>query len=57
MPYTTLAYMAAMLRNDHSLSGWWILLFVLAVLADLKTDHHGARRGRRPKEPQLEEGE
>jgi len=35
MPYTTLAYLAAMLRNDHSLSGWWVVLVVFAVLVDL----------------------
>ena len=34
MPYTTLAYMAAMLNNDHTLSGWWIGLLILGVLAD-----------------------
>jgi len=35
MPYTTLAYMAAMLNNNHRLSGLWIVLVFLAVLADL----------------------
>ncbi|HUT57004.1 MAG TPA: hypothetical protein VNA25_03905 [Phycisphaerae bacterium] len=35
LPYTTLAYMAAMLRNDHQLTGWWIVLLVLAVLVDI----------------------
>lgn len=35
MPYTTLAYMAAMLNNNHSLSGGWLFLFVIAVLVDL----------------------
>ena len=39
MPFTTLAYMAAMLNNDHRVSGWWIVLIVIAVLADLST--HG----------------
>jgi hypothetical protein len=34
MPYTTLAYMAAMLNNDHALNGGWLALFVVAVLAD-----------------------
>lgn len=50
MPYTTLAYMAAMLRNNHSLSGGWIALFIVAVLFD--TGHWGgggilSRRRRR----------
>lgn len=35
MPYTTLAYMAAMLNNDHQLTGWWIVLIVVAVVFDL----------------------
>lgn len=35
MPYTTLAYMAAMLNNNHALSGWWMFLFIVAILADL----------------------
>jgi hypothetical protein len=34
-PYTTLAYMAAMLNNNHTVSGWWLALVVLAVLTDL----------------------
>ncbi|MGD2175504.1 MAG: hypothetical protein PVJ27_08880 [Candidatus Brocadiaceae bacterium] len=34
MPYTTLACMAAVLRNG-SVSGWWIALVVLAVLVDI----------------------
>lgn len=35
MPYTTLAYMAAMLRNDHKVDGWWLVLLIVAVLVDL----------------------
>lgn len=35
MPYTTLAYMAAMLNNDHVLSGWWMALFIVAILVDV----------------------
>ena len=35
LPYTTAAYMAAMLNNDHKVGGWWLVLLVLAVLADL----------------------
>lgn len=52
MPYTTLAYMAAMLRNNHSLSGGWIALFIVAVLFD--SGHWGGgwvfRRRRRGKD-------
>jgi hypothetical protein len=35
MPYTTLAYMAAMLRNHHSVDGGWLVLVVVAVFVDL----------------------
>ncbi|MCE5277571.1 MAG: hypothetical protein ABFD92_14470 [Planctomycetaceae bacterium] len=35
MPYTTLAYMAAMLNNNHNISGWWFALVIGAVLVDL----------------------
>jgi len=35
MPYTTLAYMAAMLNNNHNLSGGWIVLVIVAVFVDL----------------------
>ncbi len=34
MPYTTLAYMAAMLKNNGSLSGGWVALFIVAVILD-----------------------
>ena len=33
-PYMTIVYMGAML-NSGRLSGWWLFLFVLAVIADL----------------------
>ena len=46
MPYTSLAYMAAMLGNDHQLSGGWIVLVVVAVVADLTT-HGGSATSRR----------
>jgi hypothetical protein len=35
MPYTTLAYMAAMLNNNHALNGIWLVIFVVAVVVDL----------------------
>ena len=39
MPYTTLAYMAAMLNNNHTLSGGWLALFIVAIIVD--TGHWG----------------
>jgi hypothetical protein len=41
MPYTTLAYMAAILFGG-SVSGIWLGLVVVAVLADLGFFSHGA---------------
>jgi len=34
LPYTTLAYMAAMLNNHHTLSGGWLALLIAAVIID-----------------------
>lgn len=34
MPFTTLAYMAAMLNNEHSVNGGWAVLLIVAVLVD-----------------------
>ena len=34
MPYTTLAYMAAMLNNNHALSGWWLALLIVGIVLD-----------------------
>ncbi len=34
MPYTTLAYLATMLNNNHVLSGGWLALFIAAVVVD-----------------------
>jgi hypothetical protein len=45
MPYTTLAYMAAMLNNAHGVTGWWLALLILAV--DL--GHHRVELGVRRK--------
>ena len=42
MPYTTAAYMAAMLHNDHNVSGWWLALVIVAALVDLGS--HGSSR-------------
>jgi hypothetical protein len=49
MPYTTLAWMAAMLNNNHRLDGWWIALFIVAVVADVggsgRAAAHARKRG------------
>ena len=34
MPYTTLAYMAAMFNNNHAVSGLWLALIVIAAIVD-----------------------
>jgi hypothetical protein len=47
MPYTTLAYMAAMLNNNHMLSGWWVALLIAAVVVDLSHWGGGGRTWRR----------
>jgi len=47
LPYTTLAYMAAMLLNSHRVTGWWVVLVVVAVVADLSSDGEAGRRGRK----------
>jgi hypothetical protein len=35
MPYTTAAYMAAMLNNNHEMSAGWLVLTIVAVVVDL----------------------
>ena len=47
MPYTTLAYMAAMLNNNHSANGAWLALIVVAAIVDLGGQGGSARRKRR----------
>ena len=47
MPYTTLAYMAAMLKGDGSLSGGWLLLVVVAVVVDVAHCGKGGKEVRR----------
>ncbi len=44
MPYTTLAYMTAMLNNHHVVSGGWLALVIVAALVDLSGQGHSARR-------------
>ncbi len=43
MPYTTLAYMAAMLEHHSSVSGLWLVLVIFAAFVDLTT-HGGSTR-------------
>lgn len=45
MPYTTLAYMGAMLNNNHQVSGIWLVLVIIAVIVDLG-GHREATRSR-----------
>jgi hypothetical protein len=35
MPYTTLAYLVAMINSGHNITNGWIVLIVIAVLLDL----------------------
>jgi hypothetical protein len=43
MPYTTLAYMAAMLNNEHQINGGWLVLVIVAVFFDLGAHERTAR--------------
>ena len=47
MPYTTLAYMAAMLNNNHTVSGGWLALVIIAAVVDLGGQGKSARRRKR----------
>ncbi len=42
MPYTTIAYLAAMLYNSHALSGGWLAVFMVAIVVD--AGHWGGGR-------------
>lgn len=44
MPYTTLAYMAAMLNNAGSVSGLWLVLVVVAAIVDIGHWGEGGRK-------------
>jgi hypothetical protein len=46
MPYTTLAYMAAMLNNNHTVNGGWLALVIIAALVDVG-GQGGSARSRR----------
>ncbi|HET6324774.1 MAG TPA: hypothetical protein VFG04_08745 [Planctomycetaceae bacterium] len=43
MPYTTLAYMGAMLNNNHEVSGGWLVLVIVAVIVDLGAHERSAK--------------
>jgi hypothetical protein len=45
MPYTTLAYMGAMLNNGYEVGGWWVVLLIVAVIADLSQGAAGHASG------------
>jgi hypothetical protein len=47
MPYTTLAYMTAMLNNNHQINGGWLVLLIVAVVVDLGHNGGAAQRGSR----------
>ena len=47
LPYTTLAYMAAMLNNNHTVSGGWLALVIIAAVVDLGGQGRSARRRKR----------
>lgn len=35
VPWTTLAYMAGMLRNNHHINGFWLVLVIVALIFDV----------------------
>jgi len=45
MPYTTLAYMMAMLQNGR-LNGIWLIFFIIALFVDLGQGGHATHRTR-----------
>jgi hypothetical protein len=45
MPYATLVYLGAMLGRNHTLSGGWLALFIVAILVD--AGHWGGGYGSR----------
>lgn len=43
MPYTTLAYMLAMIYNHHQIAGGWLVLLIVAIFVDI-SGHSGSYR-------------
>jgi hypothetical protein len=46
MPFTTLAYCAAMVNNDHQVTGGWIVIMIIAVIMDLGSNGNATRSRR-----------
>lgn len=44
MPYTTLAYMWAMLQTNNHINNGWLVLVIVAVFIDLSSHFKSARR-------------
>jgi len=44
MPFTTLAYCAAMVNNGHQITGGWLVLLIVAIVVDLGSHGTTARR-------------
>ncbi len=49
MPYTTLIYMAAMLNNNHAVTGGWLALLIVAIIVDVAHWGGGGHTCRRRK--------
>ena len=47
MPYTTLAYIVAMLNNNHAVTGGWLVLLIVAIVVDVAHWGGGGRTYRR----------
>lgn len=43
MPYTTLAYMVAMIYNNHQINNGWLVVLIVAIIVDL-SGHSGSYR-------------
>lgn len=44
MPYTTLAYMGAMIYNHHQITGAWLVALIIAVIIDISGHTSYSRR-------------
>lgn len=45
MPFTTLSYCAAMVNNDHQVTGGWLILMIVAVVMDLGSNRNAVNNG------------
>ncbi|MBL8989983.1 MAG: hypothetical protein JNJ48_00220 [Phycisphaerae bacterium] len=60
MPCTTLAYAGAMNENQRSVSGLWLVVFILAILIDLgffSAQSYSGRRGLRGRFVRVDAGD